>query len=79
VHEELAVALATQERRVDPAHHVAAGHLERCRDLAADPSWTAGSVITPRARLTSARPASNWGFTSSTIEDPGWHNVTSTG
>src|SRR5579885_2318992 len=34
-------------------------------------AWTAGSLITPPPRSTSALPASNWGLTSATIHAPG--------
>ena len=39
----------------------------------------AGSVMIPRPRSTSCRPASNCGLTRSTIGDPGWHSSASRG
>ena len=53
---------------------------ERRRDLVANALVApSGSVITPLPLLTSARPASNCGLTSSTIGRPGWHSATSEG
>ena len=72
VEQELDVAVGAGERGRHGAHD---GGSERRRARQTTSSstrrQTTGSVITPRPRAASSRPASNWGFTRSTRSAPG--------
>ena len=71
VQQELDVAVGSADRRHHRPHHGAPAVERRADDHSRSaPRQTAGSVITPRPRPTSCRPASNCGLTSTTISRP---------
>ena len=79
MHKELEVPAATEQRRDHPLDHGAACRFERGgrAPRRAPARARLGAWSAPRPRLTSARPASNCGFTSSTIGPPGAQQPTS--